>query len=157
MFKTANSCFTRKSTEFSYLVPDYEYSEDLGCPVRVEDRNLYEFIQSNADCDLKNILKQFLPEDDLLPYLGELQSVSLYEDSDVIHEDNSNVSLLDMLLENSSMLSQYRERYGLSLDTPDSDVISIMQKELLSYVKKNKKEVKKDEKTQEIESSGESS
>lgn len=146
-FRTAHDGVRyNRPTTFNYIVPEYQWSDELQRPVVVGKVDLKEQIQQYADCALDRVLKKFLPEEDIPKYLGDLIRSAKYVDSDEpISEDSPDYKNLAVLADLYEKAEDYREKFDLSDDLSVSDIYKIvgdhaqkMGKGIQEYLDKNK-------------------
>lgn len=106
---------------FSYMRPEYKLDSSKGCLVKVGDINVYELIQSNADCALDKILDKFLMRDNIDNHVVQLVDDKPYECASI------NTDLSD-LGEAYEKMSKLRDVYNIPANyTSFNDIMNYLQ------------------------------
>lgn len=113
---------------FSETIPDYELDSGLGVLVQVGTINIYEKIQSNANCALDKILDKFLEP--------EYEDMSIKTDQVMEIKHYDLIDLAEMLEDNQVIKSKLKLSDNMSI----RDVINLLKSKSVS------KEVNNDEK-----------
>lgn len=121
-----------KAQHFDYEVPDYQFSEETGQVEECGKRNIFEEIQSYADCALDKILDKFLPEERASIFTRP-RPVFASEAEEEVHYDLTEIG------EVISDLQEMAGRYGLT----DRATAYEIQEAILKKV--HEKEVKQNE------------
>ena len=122
---------------FDYIRPEYKLDSSKGVLVKVGDINVYELIQSNADCALDKILDKFLMRDNIDNHVVQLVDDKPYECA------NINVDLSDLGLAYEKM-DALRDKYNVPANyTSFNDIMSYLQS-IKNEVDKRAIELEKD-------------
>lgn len=122
---------------FDYIRPEYKLDSSKGVLVKVGDINVYELIQSNADCALDKILDKFLMRDNIDNHVVQLIDDKPYECA------NINVDLSDLGLAYEKM-DALRDKYNVPANyTSFNDIMSYLQS-IKNEVDKRAIELEKD-------------
>lgn len=106
---------------FNYIRPEYKLDSSKGCLVKVGDINIYELIQSNADCALDKILDKFLMRDNIDNHVVQLVDDKPYECASI----NTDLSDLGDAYEKMSKL---RDTYNIPANyTSFNDIMNYLQ------------------------------
>ena len=106
---------------FDYVRPEYKLDSSKGVLVKVGDINVYELIQSNADCALDKILDKFLMRDNIDNHVIQLVDDKPYECA------NINVDLSDLGSAYEKMDS-LREKYNIPANYSSfGDIVNYLQ------------------------------
>lgn len=106
---------------FDYIRPEYKLDSSKDVLVKVGDINVYELIQSNADCALDKILDKFLMRDNIDNHVIQLVDDKPYECA------NINVDLSDLGSAYEKM-DALRERYNIPANyTSFGDIVNYLQ------------------------------
>lgn len=159
-YRTGEYVSTFEQT-FTYIRPEYAKDSSKDCLVKVGDINVYELIQSNADCALDKILDKFLMRDNIDNHVIQLVDDKPYEVQNIAFD-------LSDLGSAYEKMDNLRERYNIPANyTSFNDVLNYLQsvqnevskrKKVLEEEKAQKenfykKEVKSNEKKETIEES----
>lgn len=106
---------------FDYIRPEYKLDSSKDILVKTGDINVYELIQSNADCALDKILDKFLMRDNIDNHVIQLVDDKPYECA------NINVDLSDLGSAYEKMDS-LRDRYNIPANyTSFGDIVNYLQ------------------------------
>lgn len=106
---------------FDYIRPEYKLDSSKDVLVKVGDINVYELIQSNADCALDKILDKFLMRDNIDNHVIQLVDDKPYECA------NINVDLSDLGSAYEKM-DALRVKYNVPANyTSFSDIVNYLQ------------------------------
>lgn len=106
---------------FDYIRPEYKLDSSKDVLVKVGDINVYELIQSNADCALDKILDKFLMRDNIDNHVVQLVDDKPYECA------NINVDLSDLGSAYEKM-DALREKYNVPANyTSFGDIVNYLQ------------------------------
>lgn len=106
---------------FDYIRPEYKLDSSKDVLVKIGDINVYELIQSNADCALDKILDKFLMRDNIDNHVIQLVDDKPYECA------NINVDLSDLGSAYEKM-DALREKYNVPANyTSFGDIVNYLQ------------------------------
>lgn len=106
---------------FDYIRPEYKLDSSKGVLVKVGDINVYELIQSNADCALDKVLDKFLMRDNIDNHVIQLVDDKPYECANI----NVDLSDLGSAYEKMDLL---REKYNVPANyTSFGDIVNYLQ------------------------------
>lgn len=106
---------------FNYIRPEYKLDSSKDVLVKVGDINVYELIQSNADCALDKILDKFLMRDNIDNHVIQLVDDKPYECA------NINVDLSDLGSAYEKM-DALRAKYNVPANyTSFGDIVNYLQ------------------------------
>lgn len=112
---------TNSAQTFDYIRPEYKLDSSKDILVKTGDINVYELIQSNADCALDKILDKFLMRDNIDNHVIQLVDDKPYECA------NINVDLSDLGSAYEKM-DTLRERYNIPANyTSFGDIVNYLQ------------------------------
>jgi hypothetical protein len=106
---------------FDYIRPEYKLDSSKDILVKVGDINVYELIQSNADCALDKILDKFLMRDNIDNHVIQLVDDKPYECA------NINVDLSDLGSAYEKM-DALRDKYNIPANYSSfGDIVNYLQ------------------------------
>lgn len=106
---------------FDYIRPEYKLDSSKDVLVKVGDINVYELIQSNADCALDKILDKFLMRDNIDNHVVQLVDDKPYECANI----NVDLSDLGSAYEKMDVL---REKYNIPANYSSfGDIVNYLQ------------------------------
>lgn len=122
---------------FDYIRPEYKLDSSKDALVKTGDINVYELIQSNADCALDKILDKFLMRDNIDNHVIQLVDDKPYECA------NINVDLSDLGSAYEKM-DALRDRYNIPANYSSfGDIVNYLQS-IKNEVDKRAVELEKD-------------
>lgn len=122
---------------FDYIRPEYKLDSSKDILVKTGDINVYELIQSNADCALDKILDKFLMRDNIDNHVIQLVDDKPYECA------NINVDLSDLGSAYEKM-DALRDRYNIPANYSSfGDIVNYLQS-IKNEVDKRTIELEKD-------------
>ena len=109
------------SQTFDYVRPEYKLDSSKDILVKTGDIDVYELIQSNADCALDKVLDKFLMRDNIDNHVIQLVDDKPYECA------NINVDLSDLGSAYEKM-DALRDRYNVPANyTSFGDIVNYLQ------------------------------
>lgn len=106
---------------FDYIRPEYKLDSSKDILVKTGDINVYELIQSNADCALDKVLDKFLMRDNIDNHVVQLVDDKPYECANI----NLDLSDLGSAYEKMDLL---REKYNVPANyTSFGDIVNYLQ------------------------------
>lgn len=106
---------------FDYIRPEYKLDSSKDILVKIGDINVYELIQSNADCALDKVLDKFLMRDNIDNHVIQLVEDKPYECA------NINVDLSDLGSAYEKM-DALRDRYNIPANYSSfGDIVNYLQ------------------------------
>lgn len=112
---------TNSAQTFDYIRPEYKLDSSKDILVKTGDINVYELIQSNADCALDKVLDKFLMRDNIDNHVIQLVDDKPYECA------NINVDLSDLGSAYEKM-DALRDRYNIPANYSSfGDIVNYLQ------------------------------
>lgn len=119
---------TYKGIEFSDTKKAYVYDDENKCLIEQGETNIYEAIQSNADCALNVILDKYL---DLGIDVGNVYNIITDENADVIDDCLDDRDKLEVTLKYHDYMNELRTKYSVPDNVSDTMFMEALKNEVV--------------------------